>query len=100
MMAKWGKLENQVTNTFNRALARKGYLSLCSIVESQYYTPRTYPLNLMKSTHLAVVNRPENKRVLPQPCNIVKYRIEYQQKRKCRQAYAVSQKLTGNQHVL
>jgi hypothetical protein len=31
MMAKWGKLENQVTNTFNRALARKGYLSLCSI---------------------------------------------------------------------
>ncbi len=86
MMAKWGKLENQVTNTFNRALARKGYLSLCSIVESQYYTPHPYRL--------------ENKRVLPQPCNIIKYRIEYQQKRKRRQAYAVSQKLTGNQHIL
>jgi len=92
-MAKWGRLESKVINTFNLALARKGYLSLCSIIESQYYIPRTYPINLMKCTHLAVVNRPENKGRLPQQYNIVKYRIEYQQKIKRRQAYAISNKL-------
>lgn len=73
-MAKWGRIENQATNTFNRALESKGYLSLCSIVESQYFIPRSYSLNLAKNKHLVALNKPISRGLSPQPFNFSKYR--------------------------
>ncbi len=41
---KWELLNQRVERTFNRAINKKGGLSLATIVESQYYYPRNYPL--------------------------------------------------------
>lgn len=43
---KWELLDQRFEKTIIRAMNKKGYLSLATIIESQYYFPRTYPLKL------------------------------------------------------
>ena len=76
------KVHNQVTNTFKRALACKGYLSLCSIIESQYFIPRSYSMKLIKREHLAEVSKAKSKGLLPHQFNIAEYRNKSLKKKK------------------
>ena len=41
---KWELLNQRFEKTIIRAIGRKGSLSLATIIESQYYVPRIYPL--------------------------------------------------------
>ncbi len=44
MSKKWELLDQRVQRTFEKAIKKKGELSLATIVESQYYFPRKYPI--------------------------------------------------------
>lgn len=44
MSKKWELLDQRVQRTFDRAVKKKGKLSLATIVESQYYFPRKYSI--------------------------------------------------------
>ncbi|PSV66973.1 hypothetical protein [Photobacterium angustum] len=43
-------LSARIEKSFDRALSKKGYLSLCSIIESQYKSKQSYPMVLRKNT--------------------------------------------------
>ncbi|HIF9340604.1 TPA: hypothetical protein ACX6RU_000652 [Photobacterium damselae] len=44
MSKKWELLDQRVHRTFDKAVKKKGKLSLATIVESQYYFPRKYSI--------------------------------------------------------
>ncbi|HIF9228183.1 TPA: hypothetical protein ACX6S2_004220 [Photobacterium damselae] len=44
MSKKWELLDQRVQRTFEKAIKKKGELSLATIVESQYYFPRKYSI--------------------------------------------------------
>lgn len=77
VMAKWGSLEDRVVKCFEKSLQKKGYLSLCSIIESQYYFPRKYPVQLKK---MAVMNEFQHHKStvrLPPKFNIAHFRAQF-----------------------
>lgn len=82
IMANWGPLEDRVVKCFDKALKRKGYLSLCSIIESQYYFPRKYPLSLKKTTARATFQHHKNTVRLPPKFNISLYRAQFLAKKR------------------
>lgn len=43
-------LSARIEKSFDRALTKKGYLSLCSIVESQFKHKQNFPMSLRKNT--------------------------------------------------
>lgn len=47
-------LSARIEKSFDRALSKKGYLSLCSIIESQYKSKQSYPMVLRKNTEKIV----------------------------------------------
>ncbi|WP_340642472.1 hypothetical protein [Photobacterium damselae] len=51
---KWELLDQRFEKTIIRAMNKKGSLSLATIIESQYYFPRTYPLKLKVINSLAL----------------------------------------------
>lgn len=50
MLRKWQKLDERFARSLDRALESKGYISLSSIVESQYYFPQKHPMNLSRNS--------------------------------------------------
>ncbi len=50
-MSSKKQLVTRVEKSIRHALVKKGYISLCSIVESQYNANQKYPLNLRKNTN-------------------------------------------------
>lgn len=44
--------EIRTLKTFKKAIDFKGYISLCSIVESQFFYPRKYTMTLKKYSSL------------------------------------------------
>ncbi|HIF9334051.1 TPA: hypothetical protein ACX6RM_002312 [Photobacterium damselae] len=51
---KWELLDQRFEKTIIRAMNKKGSLSLATIIESQYYFPRAYPLKLKVINSLAL----------------------------------------------
>ncbi len=54
MLRKWQKLDERFARSLDRALESKGYISLSSIVESQYYFPQKHPMNLSRNSERLV----------------------------------------------
>ncbi|MGR5227267.1 hypothetical protein ACPV30_01960 [Photobacterium damselae] len=45
-------LTKRFNRAINKAILKKGYLSLATIIESQYYLPRRYPMKLKEVNHV------------------------------------------------
>ncbi len=73
---RWERDEKRVVKRFDKAIEKTGYLSLCSIIESQYYFPRTYPLELIKQPERIEVNR-SYRPLQPQQYKIANYRRQH-----------------------
>ncbi len=48
-MSSKNQLVTRVEKSIRHALVKKGYISLCSIIESQYNANQKHPLNLRKN---------------------------------------------------
>ncbi|MGR5241682.1 hypothetical protein ACPV5G_16115 [Photobacterium damselae] len=57
MSKKWELLDERFYRALERACARKGELSLATIIEAQYFFPRKYPIK----PKVVKINKPTTK---------------------------------------